>query len=220
MIIKNFIYTNSTKPGFTLAEVLITLGIIGAVAALTMPVLVGNYQKKQTVTKLKRAFSVLSQAVLMSELDNGSTEFWNYNLEAKEFYDIYLKKYLITTEDVQFSEIRKVVTYRYLNNVEAEGAIGNNNSYAIKLNDGTFVIIDGWFDAIEGNSRNIIFDINGLAKPNKIGRDVFYFRLYKKKGLIGYDESGDQGCERNASGYSCSQKIMEDGWEIKDDYPW
>lgn len=220
MIIKNFIYTNSTKPGFTLAEVLITLGIIGAVAALTMPVLVGNYQKKQTVTKLKRAFSVLSQAVLMSELDNGSTEFWNYNLEAKEFYDIYLKKYLITTEDVQFSEIRKVVTYRYLNNVEAEGAIGNNNSYAIKLNDGTFVIIDGWFDAIEGNSRNIIFDINGLAKPNKIGRDVFYFRLYKKKGLIGYDESGDQGCERNATGYSCSQKIMEDGWEIKDDYPW
>lgn len=220
MIIKNFIYTNSTKPGFTLAEVLITLGIIGVVAALTMPVLVGNYQKKQTVTKLKRAFSVLSQAVLMSELDNESTEFWNYNLEAKEFYDIYLKKYLITTEDVQFSEIRKVVTYRYLNNVEAEGAIGNNNSYAIKLNDGTFVIIDGWFDAIEGNSRNIIFDINGLAKPNKIGRDVFYFRLYKKKGLIGYDESGDQGCERNASGYSCSQKIMEDGWEIKDDYPW
>lgn len=219
-MIKNFIYTNSTKPGFTLAEVLITLGIIGAVAALTMPVLVGNYQKKQTVTKLKRAFSVLSQAVLMSELDNESTEFWNYNLEAKEFYDIYLKKYLITTEDVQFSEIRKVVTYRYLNNVEAEGAIGNNNSYAIKLNDGTFVIIDGWFDAIEGNSRNIIFDINGLAKPNKIGRDVFYFRLYKKKGLIGYDESGDQGCERNATGYSCSQKIMEDGWEIKDDYPW
>ncbi len=219
-MIKNFIYTNSTKPGFTLAEVLITVGIIGVVAALTMPVLVGNYQKKQTVTKLKRAFSVLSQAVLMSELDNGSTEFWNYNLEAKEFYDIYLKKYLITTEDVQFSEIRKVVTYRYLNNVEAEGAIGNNNSYAIKLNDGTFVIIDGWFDAIEGNHRNIIFDINGLAKPNKIGRDVFYFRLYKKKGLIGYDESGDQGCERNASGYSCSQKIMEDGWEIKDDYPW
>lgn len=143
-MIKNFIYTNSTKPGFTLAEVLITLGIIGVVAALTMPVLVGNYQKKQTVTKLKRAFSVLSQAVLMSELDNGSTEFWNYNLEAKEFYDIYLKKYLITTEDVQFSEIRKVVTYKYLNNVEAEGAIGNNNSYAIKLNDGTFVIIDGW----------------------------------------------------------------------------
>ena len=72
MIIKNFIYTNSTKAGFTLAEVLITLGIIGAVAALTMPVLVGNYQKKQTVTKLKRAFSVLSQAILMSELDNES----------------------------------------------------------------------------------------------------------------------------------------------------
>ena len=43
-----------TKFGFTLAEVLITLGIIGVVAALTLPSLVTNYQKQVTVNKLKK----------------------------------------------------------------------------------------------------------------------------------------------------------------------
>ena len=43
---------NNRKVAFTLAEVLITLGIIGVVAAMTMPSLIQNYQEKATVTKL------------------------------------------------------------------------------------------------------------------------------------------------------------------------
>ena len=49
-----------TKKAFTMAEVLITLGIIGIVAAMTLPSLVGNYQKKQTAMQLKK--SLLSYA--------------------------------------------------------------------------------------------------------------------------------------------------------------
>ena len=49
--------------GFTLAEVLITLGIIGVVAALTIPTLVANYQKKVTVTKVKKVYVTLNNAL-------------------------------------------------------------------------------------------------------------------------------------------------------------
>lgn len=49
---------------FTLAEVLITLGIIGIVAAMTIPTLITNHQKRQTVVKLQRAISVMNQAYL------------------------------------------------------------------------------------------------------------------------------------------------------------
>ena len=63
------------KAAFTLAEVLITLGIIGIVAAMTMPMIVENTKKQQTVVQLKKAYSVLSQAVELSELDNGSCEY-------------------------------------------------------------------------------------------------------------------------------------------------
>ena len=59
------------KIAFTLAEVLITLGIIGVVAALTLPSVIQNYKKQVTVTQLKKAYSVLGQVVQKSIADNG-----------------------------------------------------------------------------------------------------------------------------------------------------
>ena len=53
------------RAGFTLAEVLITLGVIGIVAALTMPALIANYQKKVLETRIKKFYSVLNQAAKM-----------------------------------------------------------------------------------------------------------------------------------------------------------
>jgi len=67
------------KNAFTLAEVLITLGIIGVVAALTMPSLITNYQKKQTVVRLQKAYSALSQAVKLSQAQNGDVQDWNWD---------------------------------------------------------------------------------------------------------------------------------------------
>ena len=58
------------KKGFTMAEVLITLGIIAIVAAMTLPSLVQNYQEKVTVNRLKKVYSTLSQLyLLVSEID-------------------------------------------------------------------------------------------------------------------------------------------------------
>lgn len=62
--------------GFTLAEVLITLGIIGVVAAMTLPSLVGKYKEKQHISQVKKAYSVLSQAFLMAKNEYGSPENW------------------------------------------------------------------------------------------------------------------------------------------------
>lgn len=57
--------------GFTLAEVLVTLGIIGVVAAMTMPTLIANHQKKQVGVKLSKFYSIMSQAVLRWQEDEG-----------------------------------------------------------------------------------------------------------------------------------------------------
>ena len=58
------------KPAFTLAEVLVTLGIIGVVAAITMPSLVTHYKEKQTVVALKKFYSILEQAIRLNQIDN------------------------------------------------------------------------------------------------------------------------------------------------------
>ena len=58
------------KAAFTLAEVLITLGIIGVVAAMTIPTLVAKYKEKELITKTKKAYSVIQNAVLLAKSKN------------------------------------------------------------------------------------------------------------------------------------------------------
>lgn len=65
--------------GFTLAEVLITLGIIGVVAALTMPSVINNYKEKETIAKLKKTYSVLSQAYITASNKYGSPDEWTWS---------------------------------------------------------------------------------------------------------------------------------------------
>ena len=65
------------KRAFTLAEVLITLGIIGVVAALTIPTLISNHRANVTMQKLKKFYSSMSQAQLMAINDYGEVQNWD-----------------------------------------------------------------------------------------------------------------------------------------------
>lgn len=65
------------KNAFTLAEILITLAIIGVVAALTIPALVQKYQERSVVSKLQKAYATLSQAWQLAVIDYGTPERWN-----------------------------------------------------------------------------------------------------------------------------------------------
>lgn len=67
-------------PAFTLAEVLITLGIIGVVAAITLPSLIQNYREKQRITQLKKAYSVMQNAFLMAKEDYGEVTDWGLTI--------------------------------------------------------------------------------------------------------------------------------------------
>lgn len=79
--------------GFTLAEVLITLGIIGVVAALTLPTLIQANKNAEVEAKLKKVYSVMNQAILMSETVNGPKEYWTFETSG-EFMDKYILPYL------------------------------------------------------------------------------------------------------------------------------
>ena len=67
---------NIKKRGFTLAEVLITLGIIGVIAALTLPMLLAETKKIETSARLKKFVSTFQQAIMQSELVNGKASEW------------------------------------------------------------------------------------------------------------------------------------------------
>ena len=224
----------SRLAAFTLAEVLITLGIIGVVAAMTIPTLVANYQKKETVTALKKAYSQLSQAVKMSELENGDKEYWNYDLPAETFMNTYLKPFLKDVEQTNGFDIHKTINYKYLNGDRiTESSVNDKNNSVIKLSDGTIIFVDGWSSG-ENIYRGILVDTNGFKKPNILGRDLFAFGITPSLGLApSHWGKGDREealsdklhmCSKSKSavksGYACTLVIMMDGWEIKSDYPW
>lgn len=72
------------RPAFTLADVLITLGIIGVVAAMTMPSLIQNYQVKETVSRLKKFTSIMNNTILMAKNDYGEIDSWDFILSTND----------------------------------------------------------------------------------------------------------------------------------------
>ena len=168
---------------FTLAEVLITLGVIGVVAAVTMPTVIKNYQKKQTVTQLKKAYSELSQAMNIAQKDLGMFEDWDlvdFPTPADRnqyFYDNVLKpnlkivKYCApSSNDCWADEIYTLKKTKYNIWAGACNSFITASGYSVYYwihNGGT----GGWF----------FVDLNGKKKPNMLGKDVFVFMLNNKR---------------------------------------
>ena len=87
-----------SKIAFTIAEVLITLGIIGLVAALTMPTLIKKHQQWVLVTRLQKNYSIVSQALITSVSENGDFKEWDLGTDytkanLKRVVDTYFVPY-------------------------------------------------------------------------------------------------------------------------------
>ena len=226
------------EPPFTLAEVLITIGIIGVVAAMTMPSLITNYQKKQTVAQLKKVYTTISQAYIMSENANGPSEDW---IDSSQIINTEsVKKYVQTYWLPYFKSVQECSKYGDCSyDTKAKAPSGNedqtlditgNNRYTIILTDGTMIaFVPFSWDADEekqywGGNQKFYIDLNGTKKPNVIGRDVFLFQISDKRVTASCSKSDENTLNRNCSktgdGQCCAMKIIRDGWQIKEDYPW
>ena len=235
------------KKAFTLAEVLITLGIIGVVAALTMPSLIANYQKKQTVTQLKKAYSELYQAYTLSVANNGDSVDWirtgTTPADDAQFLDTYIFPYLKTAKICKTD-----VTECGFSNKQSLNGSSTISMYNVTAGAAA-VLADGatiYFNLGAGTYVVIWIDINGNKAPNTVGKDMFRFNFpisadsvisIKKFSplcnsdeempireilLNGGDANGTPGyaCNKDGNGSYCACLIMLDGWEIAPDYPW
>lgn len=180
-----------TNKAFTLAEVLITLGIIGIVAAMTIPTLMNNANDKKTVTALKKAYSALSQAYLMAVEENGPPDSWGMtdgNEPSREILGNNLLKYMNTTE-------KCIGTTGCLYNGPIKYLSGTSweNYYAqafpkARLADGTNFMIGGinspTCTASYGTTQQlqsvcgfIFIDTDGDKGRNTLGIDIFRFHV-------------------------------------------
>lgn len=208
------------RAAFTLAEVLITLGIIGVVAAMTMPSLIQNYQEKATVTKLKKCYSLVSQAYVSILNDEGGSDTLQAgdDLEMMEKFGKYLKYQKTCGRN---KGCFPNVTYKSVtgNGYSKWEDYTTDRSRAI-LTDGTLIMFNKsalW----RGNEGNYLYaqiyvDINGFKGPNQLGRDFFYFYINPEKivpgGAKALEEKNEgQKFTKNCiqqNGYACAAWVI------------
>lgn len=209
------------KKAFTLAEVLITLGIIGVVAALTIPILSQNANERATVSQLKEVYSILSQAYKLAEKDNGTPDTWGMTVGNSPQVLSMLVPYLKVAQDCTDSSpgcFPSGVMYIYLAASKGNaGGYSSDNYPKIKLANGTIVmgrvasttcsIVTGTSLALSNMCARYWVDVNGEKGPNQWGKDTFAFYL-TKYGIVPY---GSQQDSAYMFWNTCSDKDTVDG---------
>lgn len=177
---------------FTLAEVLITLAVIGVVAALTIPTLMQNANERATVSAVKKVYSTLSQAYKLAEKDNGTPDSWGLTSNPSPALLSTLSPYLNVSTDCSNGGtgcFPPGVTYKYLKPGGAT-VYDSYNMPKLKLTDGTLILGQVYSTSCNpGSYGNTIqlqnvcalffVDVNGYKNPNRWGEDTFMFWLTK-----------------------------------------
>jgi type II secretory pathway pseudopilin PulG len=191
---------------FTLAEVLITLGIIGVVSAMTIPSLINKCQKVVWANQAKKEYAMWTQVFKSILADNDTTSLSETELWSKiqgSMVDSWSNP--TTTNTAFWTELGKYVkispsshtieTDKYYTKEDRSSTASFDEDYPIFLSNGTKLVLYFIFKtpsretdaqcskikALGGsmcsNIGNIMIDVNGNKGPNVFGRDVFFFYI-------------------------------------------
>ena len=211
---------------------MITLGIIGVVAALTLPALIQNTQKKELEAGLKKGASEIAQALNMYRAEHGVSVV--YDLGSQNLKS-YLIKYFQVLEDCGFgfNDADTACIKNYgdpdKNSTTYKNFNGTNSINLNLFDDGQFVLADGSLILINNSTLSgtdthtyISIDVNGYnRRPNRLGQDLFMFQIDDNEKLIPvgakgttYYSSNDAYCSKtstsNMNGAGCTYKALSD----------
>lgn len=237
------------KTAFTLAEVLITLGVIGVVATMTFPTLMQNYKKHVVETRLAKFYTTINQAIQMSETVNGDKRYWDTlgggfetdengdpdytKPQALAWFEKYLKPYL------KYSKID------VFNNNNINGFV------LVYFEDGSLLRFSGASWNFYPNPKNLNYatDDEGITVLDKSNSGIEFFtfdfipnctkdscKYHQNKGVEPYTNKWDgtiydQNGLKTHSAFGCMQEmptnarvycaklIQLNGWKIPKDYP-
>ena len=232
-----------SKIAFTLAEVLITLGIIGVVAALTMPSLIQNYRKSVVEKKIYASYNILQNMIRLSALDNGDPLYWELENWDHDIFEKYFAPYLKIVQKCKQQTDDELYCDSSVKSLNGT----NHGSYSYKyiLNNGVGIFFRPG-GTIGSTRRRGTFIVDILTGPREriMGRNVFAFNLivdndrYYITGSQDYSNTVNFCTEiknnRNSvindckngttsAGYTygihCTALIECNNWKIPEDYP-
>lgn len=190
------------KKGFTLAEILITLGIIGVVAALTMPALVTNSQRNTAGAALSKAFNTISNANEMMLVKNEANTLREIATPDGSSTGLDIDEYIEQLKN--YAKIRSVNSIPTYTKYSGEAYISGSSDSADPIRGGyeAFRSSDGMLYIIRNDTVKVAFpgrtvswaagdslaslhiDTNGSAGPNVLGKDLFQFYILNSGEII------------------------------------
>ncbi len=210
-----------TKKAFTLAETLITLMIIGVIAAMTIPGLKKTSEERTVPPKVLKAYNTVSTATKELRAEYGPIKLWPWGDKTKLMDEMYIPKFNVVKNCKTNGGCFKA-GYR------PKSLNGNdNNDFQNGSGWYTFVTADGMYWAIGGSGTcaytegtyikkgcmHFEVDVNGPKDPNIVGVDVFGFEVtpdgvYPFGGCPGCDTTS---CSSSGVGWGCTAKIIQEG---------
>jgi len=217
---------------FTLAEVLLTLAIIGVVAALTIPAVVTKVTKDQYVVGLKKAYNTLKAVEREAIQEHGPVVNWDWPSNVTTNFERYFLPYFDVLKNCGAAEEKGCFAEEHtrINGSPWTTDFNSTSFYKIVTSDGMSwaYLNSGYSDSL--NVRGWFYvDVNGLKGPNRLGRDIFSFDFFPSN--LGIKPSGsyenfvtidpistsdvDSDCNTssgsNYCGDYCATKVLSEG---------
>ncbi len=218
------------RKAFTLAEVLITLGIIGVLAAILIPNIVENYREKQFTSQLKKVYAALANAYEKTLVEYGETYNWNLGTAnssdgANRLNELLLPNFRILNNCKTDGGCWRNTEIKYLNNTSSGLNISNNSAYSTAFVEGgmllAFRVLDancnlaiGTGDEYGHVCAEVVVDVNGEKNPNAYGYDVHIFYV-TRHGFVPAGHFEDQTttfanhCENGNMGTGCTAWVLQ-----------
>ena len=204
------------RKGFTLAEVLITIGIIGVVAAMTIPTLINKYKRHVAEVKLQKFYSVINNAMKMIEQNYGEiSEVTTIHKDtsdfSKEFYEKYFTPYM--------SNVKVKAFYDRYYIVFADGSGFHVRNYYTELDFLYYLDMNKKMN--EKNAKNYKkYEFYFQYNPTK--RVVASYGIYFDWNTLSSNNTQEEQkrkCYNGSYTYYCAAVIQRNGWKIPNDYP-
>jgi len=207
---------------FTLAEVLITLTIIGVIAALTIPNLMQSYRKHQVEVGVKEAYSILSNAIKMSEAENGTSSDWTW-LDGYDFGEKYIIPYLKVEKQCGdknhklntgcFNDNTSNGKWYFLDNtVTTYGGYTPDYYSTAILSNGMHIAIWATGKPVQEHHSQyyvrFLVDINGNQGSSTIGKDIFSFYFNAQSSKLSTGSTAQKGNSQELT-YNASYNTKE-----------
>ena len=221
MRIKSKVFNFDKKKAFTLAEVLVTLGLVGAISALTIPTLAYNYRSKVLEEQFRSTYSDVRQIGALINYEKGDVGEYANKLSFAAWQKDFVGR-LSGGNNLLGSESPSALQTKYTQTLKDGG--GSPGLWAFNLNGSALRKVNNicdngsiWLDSkgrlwtFNSEMRIVCVDVNGTANPNRINIDTFAFIPMNAKMVATYVYNDPE----NPMDYSGSMVLCDLGYRIK-----